>query len=123
MAKTKTNTPLSDEAAQVLNTRIAELEKENAQLKESQKLQMRVVEKQEAKPAIAGVTIQHTKPVRTWTVLRSKVIKIHRGTGTINGPRFDKNIVLTPGCVVTVEPVLAKQLIKSKDFQKYGVEK
>ena len=72
---------------------------------------------------IKGVTIQHIKPIRQWTIPKEQVLKVHRGTGTINHPRFLKNIVLTPGCVVTVIPELAKKLLKSKDFQKYGIEK
>ena len=75
------------------------------------------------KTEVKGVTLQHIKPVRQWTVAKDKIIKVHRGTATINHPRFLKNIVLTPGCIVTVVPDLAKKLLKSKDFQKYGIEK
>ncbi len=75
------------------------------------------------KPEPTSVTIQHIGKVRQWTVPKDKVLKVHRGTGKINHPRFEKNIVLNPGCVVDVIPALAKDLIKSRDFQKYGIEK
>lgn len=100
-----------------LQEKIALLEKENAELKASQKIQPK------SDKTEGGVTIQHIKPIRMWTVAKTKVLKVHRGTGTIGSDKFSNNVILTPGCVVTVVPELAKMLIKSKDFQKYGVER
>ncbi len=79
-------------------------------------------EKSEKKVVPAFVTIQHVRRVRQWTIPAEQVVKVHRGTVRIKHPRFEKNIVLTPGCVVDVVPDVAKMLIKSKDFQKFGVE-
>lgn len=77
----------------------------------------------EEKKEVKSVTIQHIARIRQWTVPQEQVVKVHRGTGRINHPRFSKNIIITPGSIVDVVPELAKKLIKSKDFQKYGVER
>jgi len=77
----------------------------------------------ETKKDIKPVTIQHIRKIRQWTINKSKVLKVHRGTGKISNPRFNKDIVLTPGCIVTVDSETANKLIRSGDFQKYGVDK
>ncbi len=105
-----------------LQEAILKLEKENAELKAAQQAaKVDAKPAEQSKTATSGVTIQHIKPMRMWTVHKDKVLKVHRGTGKINNPRFEKNVILTPGCIVTVAPDLAKALIKSKDFQKYGI--
>lgn len=81
---------------------------------------METVKKEEK---IKGVTVQHIGRIRQFTVLRADILKVHRGTADINHPRFEKDIVLIPGSIVTVTPKLAKFLIETRDFQKYGVEK
>lgn len=82
--------------------------------------------KKPASPAVDKskfVTIQHIGKIRQWTVLAVNVLKEHnKRVGKIDHPRFKKNAVLLPGCIVDVVPELAKVLIKSRDFQKYGVE-
>lgn len=70
-----------------------------------------------------SVVLQHKGPIRQFTVPEEKVIKAYRGTGKIDHPRFCKNVVLLPGCVVEVTPDLAEYLISTLDFQKYGLEK
>ncbi len=100
---------------------ILRLEKENAELKAAQAAAAPKAPAADKAEGLKGVTIQHIKPMRMWTVHKDKVLKVHRGTGKINNPRFEKNVILTPGCIVTVAPDLAKALIKSKDFQKYGI--
>lgn len=72
---------------------------------------------------IEGITIQHIGRMRQFTVLKADVLKVHRGTSKIDHPRFEKDLVLIPGSIVTVTPKLAKFLIETRDFQKYGVEK
>ena len=100
------------------------LKKENAALKEAPVTETpKAPESVAKKEDVKGITIQHIKPVRRWTVTKDKIIKVHRGTAINNHPRFVDNIMLTPGCVVTVVPELAKQLLKSKDFQKYGLDR
>lgn len=74
------------------------------------------------KEKVAFVTLQHIGKVRQFTVKRAQVLKVHRGTLTINHPRFGDNLVLTPGCIIDATLDLAKVLkTYPKDFQKYGI--
>lgn len=69
-----------------------------------------------------SITIQHIGRQRQWTVPGHQVLKAYRNTAVVDHPSFKKNIVLLPGCVIDATPELAKTLIDSRDFQKYGVE-
>lgn len=80
------------------------------------------VKNEEPKEEVKGITIQHLGRIREFTVLKSKVIKVYKGTYVINHPRFKENLVLNPGSVVEVVPELAEFLLGTKDFQKYGVD-
>jgi hypothetical protein len=79
--------------------------------------------KVEEKKAIKPVCLQHIGKIRQFYVHADRVIKIYRGAASMQkGTRFEKTVVLNPGCVVDVTPDLAEWLLKKRDFQKYGVK-
>jgi hypothetical protein len=69
-----------------------------------------------------SVCLQHVGKVRQIYVDASKVTKIYRGVAKMQNPRFEKTVVLNPGCVFDATPELAEWLLKKRDFQKYGVK-
>lgn len=126
MAKSEKEVEVKDSKIAALEETVAkqgeQIEKLIAALTEA-KAAPKVEEKSEdvKKSDLKPVTLQHVRPIRTWTVKKADVIKVHRGTLTVNHPRFKSNVILNPGCVVTVTGELGRTLIKSRDFQKYGV--
>ena len=68
------------------------------------------------------VCLQHVGKIRQFYVLAERVPKIYRGVSKMGNPRFDKTVVLNPGCVFDATPDLAEWLLKKRDFQKYGVK-
>jgi hypothetical protein len=72
---------------------------------------------------VKSVTLQHIGKIRQFYVAAERVTKIYRGAQAMQkGTRFERIIVLNPGCVVDVTPDLAEWLLKKRDFQKYGVK-
>lgn len=76
----------------------------------------------EAKSKGKSVCLQHIGKIRQFYVLAERVPKIYRGVAKMQNPRFEKTVVLNPGCVFEATPDLAEWLLKKRDFQKYGVK-